>query len=98
MALFEYLGGMGWHDVRDVAAAHILAGTKEAANGRYLPHATSHPTPRSLLNCNALGALFRLNTMAKWAEPLPMQYNNNSTYSFNASLTLNLRCLLRRVA
>ena len=29
-------GGMGWHDVRDVAAAHILAGTKEAANGRYL--------------------------------------------------------------
>ena len=29
-------GGMGWHGVRDVAAAHILAVTKEAANGRYL--------------------------------------------------------------
>ena len=50
MALFEYLGGMGWHDVRDVAAAHILAGTKEAANGRYLPHATSHPHPEKFAN------------------------------------------------
>jgi len=29
-------GGMGWHDVRDVASAHILAGTVEKANGRYL--------------------------------------------------------------
>jgi len=29
-------GGMGWHDVRDVALAHILAGTVEGANGRYL--------------------------------------------------------------
>lgn len=28
-------GGMGWHDVRDVAHAHILAGTVEGANGRY---------------------------------------------------------------
>lgn len=35
-------GGMGWIDVRDVARAHILAGSAPGAKGRYLVYSESH--------------------------------------------------------